>query len=118
MLYNKGDYCHTGMMDPEMMPTMPTEYEQAGHYGGFERGCGCGCECCMHTCCNSPACPIMDPPVEKCIKRDVFHDVCHICPINTKIINNHIFRHTYDPRYTCCEENMVTNIDPGCCSHF
>ena len=38
----------------------------------------------------------------------------HVCPIHTRIINNHIYEHTYRPEYTCSEENTVTNIDPGC----
>lgn len=42
----------------------------------------------------------------------------HICPINTKIINNHIFRHTYQPHYTCSEENVVTNQQCGSCCQF
>ena len=37
---------------------------------------------------------------------------------NTRIINNHIFRHTYQPRYTCCEENVVTNQQCGSCCQF
>ena len=38
--------------------------------------------------------------------------------MNTRIINNHIFRHTYQPRYTCCEENVVTNQQCGSCCQF
>ena len=42
----------------------------------------------------------------------------HVCPINTKIINNHIYRHTYQPRYTCSEENVVSNVQCGSCCNF
>ena len=42
----------------------------------------------------------------------------HVCPMNTKIINNHIFKHTYQPHYTCCEENTVTNVQCGSCCNF
>lgn len=43
----------------------------------------------------------------------------HICPINTKIINNHIYKHVYIPQYTCSEEDIVTNIDEcGCSNNF
>lgn len=38
----------------------------------------------------------------------------HVCPIHTRVINNHIIEHTYRPEYTCSEENTITNIDPGC----
>ena len=40
----------------------------------------------------------------------------HIMPCNTKIINHHVYRHTYQPEYTYCEENVCENIyDSGCC---
>lgn len=42
----------------------------------------------------------------------------HICPIHTRVINNHIIQHNYTPEYTCSEENTVTNVDPGCCNKF
>ena len=62
--------------------------------------------------------PIVEPGKERVIQRNIVHEVKHICPVNTKIINNHIFRHTYEPRYTCCEENTCTNIQCGSCSCF
>lgn len=42
----------------------------------------------------------------------------HVCPINTRVVNNHVYRHTYQPRYTCCEENVVTNEQCGSCCQF
>lgn len=70
-------------------------------------------QCCMKDQC---ACdPIIEQPIERCIERNICHKVEHICPIHTKIINNHIYEHTYRPEYTCSEENIVTNVDPGCC---
>ena len=42
----------------------------------------------------------------------------HVCPINTRIVNNHIYKHTYQPRYSCCEENTVTNEQCGSCCQF
>ena len=78
--------------------------------------------CCFEqTCCmqeNNCGCdPIVEQPIERCIERNICHKVEHICPINTRIINNHIYEHTYTPQYTCTEENIVTNIDPGCCAN-
>ena len=67
----------------------------------------CGCE--MSNMCG----PIMEAPIEKCIQKNIVHEVEHICPINTKIINNHIYKHVYKPQYSCTEEDVVTNID-GC----
>ena len=66
----------------------------------MEQQCGCG--------------PIVEQPIERCIERNICHRVEHICPIHTRVINNHIIEHTYRPEYTCSEENTVTNIDPGC----
>lgn len=62
--------------------------------------------------------PIMEPGRERVVQRNIVHEVKHVCPINTRIINNHIFRHTYQPRYTCCEENVVTNQQCGSCCQF
>ena len=73
-------------------------------------------QCCMMN--NSCGCdPIIEPAVERCVERNFYSTVEHICPINTKIINNHIIEHKYRPEYTCSEENIVTNIDPGCCNN-
>lgn len=63
-------------------------------------------------------CPIYEPMQERCIHREICHEVPHVCPINTRIINHHIFKHTYTPQYTCCEENQVCNIDQGSCCGF
>ena len=68
------------------------------------------------TCPNNQ--PIMEPLQEKCVHRTIMHEVNHICPIRTKIINHHVYRHTYRPEYSCCEENVVSNIDNGGCCNF
>lgn len=69
-------------------------------------------------CCNMNPCgcgPIVEPPIERCVERNICHQVEHVCPIHTRVINNHIIEHTYRPEYSCSEENTVTNVDPGCC---
>lgn len=62
--------------------------------------------------------PIVEPMQERVVNRTIMHEVPHICPIHTKIINNHVYRHTYSPRYTCCEENVCTNVQCGSCCCF
>ena len=62
--------------------------------------------------------PIIEPGRERIVNRTFVHEVPHVCPINTRIINNHIYRHTYQPRYTCCEENVVTQQQCGSCCCF
>lgn len=62
--------------------------------------------------------PVYECPQERVIHREIIHNVPHVCPINTRIINHHIYRHTYSPCYTCCEENEVCNVNDGCCGNF
>ena len=62
--------------------------------------------------------PVIEQGRERIVNTTFVHEVPHIRPINTRIINNHIYRHTYQPRYTCCEENVVTNQQCGSCCNF
>ena len=62
--------------------------------------------------------PIIEPMQERCIHKTFVHEVPHVCPIRTKIINHHVYRHIYRPEYSCCEENVVSNIDNGSCCNF
>ena len=62
--------------------------------------------------------PVYECPEERIIHREIVHQVPHICPVNTRIINHHIYKHTYSPCYTCCEENEICNVNEGCCNKF
>ena len=62
--------------------------------------------------------PVYEQPIEKCVHRTICHEVPHVCPINTRIINHHIYRHTYSPCYSCCEENQVSQVNEGSCCCF
>ena len=42
----------------------------------------------------------------------------HVCPIHTRIINHHVYKHTYRPQYSCSEENTVSNVQCGSCCQF
>lgn len=87
-------------------------------------GCGCGCHKGMDPMMNmgmGMGCkmqPVYEQPVEKCVHKTFVHNVPHICPVNTKVINHHIYRHTYSPCYTCCEENQVCQVNEGSCCCF
>ena len=61
---------------------------------------------------------VYEPMTERCIHRTICHEVPHVCPVNTRIINHHVYRHTYSPCYTCCEENVVSNVQEGSCCRF
>ena len=55
------------------------------------------------TCPQTMTCaPIYECPQERCIHKQIIHEVPHIQPINTRIIN---------PCYTCTEENEVCNVN-------
>ena len=62
--------------------------------------------------------PLVEPMQERVVNRTIMHEVPHVCPIRTRIINHHVYRHTYRPEYSCCEENVVSNIDQGSCCGF
>ncbi len=60
--------------------------------------------------------PVWECPRETVCHRYICHEVPHIIPCNTRIINHHIYRHTYTPTYSCCEENEVQNVyERRCC---
>ncbi len=71
----------------------------------------------LDNCCM-PGCPIVEPAINKCVEREFCHEVQHVCPIHTHVINKHIYNHTYTPEYSCSEENQVINNDPGSCCQF
>lgn len=62
--------------------------------------------------------PIIEPMQERVVQRTIVHEVPHVCPVRTKIINNHVFKHTYTPEYSCCEENVSTNVQCGSCCNY
>ena len=66
-------------------------------------------------CCSSP---INEAVQEKCIHRTIVHEVPHVCPVHTRIINHHVYKHTYRPAYSCSEENTVSNVQVGSCCQF
>ncbi len=62
--------------------------------------------------------PINEGVQERVVNRTFVHEVPHTCPIHTRIINHHVYRHTYKPVYTCSEENTVSNVQCGSCCQF
>ena len=61
---------------------------------------------------------VVEPTITKCVEQEFYHEVPHVCPQRTKIINHHVYKHTYRPSYSCCEENTVSNIQCGSCCQF
>ena len=65
---------------------------------------------------NSMCPPIQEHPQERVCHRYFCYDVPHVIPCNTRVINHHVYRHTYTPYYTTWEENVVSNVyDRKCC---
>ena len=62
--------------------------------------------------------PIIEPMQERQVNRTIIHQVPHVCPIRTRIINHHIYKHTYNNCYTCTEENDICNVNEGCSCKF
>ena len=62
--------------------------------------------------------PIVEQMQERVVNRTIMHEVPHVCPIRTRIVNHHVYRHTYRPEYSCCEENVVSNVSEGSCCNF
>ena len=74
--------------------------------------------CMMNNAMPGVVCPpIYECPEERVCHRYICHEVPHIKPCNTRIINHHVYRHTFTPCYTCCEENEFSNVyeNNNCC---
>lgn len=84
------------------------EYQPAMPNNGMMGMSGCGC--------TMP--PVQECPQERVCHKEFVHEVPHIVPINTRVINHHIYKHSYTPCYTCCEENVVCNVYDGCPNQF
>lgn len=80
----------------------------------FNKGC-CNNQMNMNNCMERE---VVEPTINKCIEKEFYHEVPHVCPIHTHVINRHIYKHTYTPQYTCSEENQIINDDCGSCCNF
>ena len=69
-----------------------------------------------NCCCQMD--PIYECPQERVVNREFCYRVPHIIPINTRIINHHVYKHFYTPCYTSCEENVCTNEYECGCQNF
>ena len=65
--------------------------------------------------CTCP--PVMECPQERVCHRQMNYEVPHIIPINTRIVNHHVYRHTYQPMFTCTMEDEVCNVYDNRCGY-
>lgn len=67
----------------------------------------------MDNNCMQP--PIYEMPCERVCHREINHEVKHIKPVHTRIVNHHIYHHTFTPCFTCSEEDEICNVyDDNC----
>ena len=109
MLLNKRCYDKSGEM----------EYTQKAEYSNMDMNMKMDMK---NTCCDNQfpgvTCPpIYECPQVRCCHREIFHEVPHVIPVETKIINHHIYRHTFTPCYSCSEENEVCNVYDNKCGY-
>lgn len=81
--------------------------------------CGCGGpRTCPMPCCppNQSCCcpPVCECPQNQVCHRMINYEVPHICPMNTTVVNHHIYNHTYTPSYSYNEVDEVENIYNRC----
>ena len=68
---------------------------------------------------SGSACPpVYECPQERICTRVIVHEVPHVMPIHTKIINHHVYKHSYTPCYTTSECDTCENVYDPCCKNF
>jgi len=73
-----------------------------------------GMGCCPGQVMMCP--PIMESPQVRCCHRVINYEVPHIIPCHTKMINHHIYKHTYQPCYSYSEEDETSEVyEQNCC---
>lgn len=106
-------------MDTSMFPEA-TATTEAGSYMNMKMDMGMsmpgmmGMNCCPGQTMICP--PIYECPQVNCCHRVINYEVPHIIPCHTKVINHHIYRHTYQPCYSYSEEDESSEVyEPKCC---
>ena len=106
-MFNKKCFCNRPMGCMDNMP-------MGQNYGGMDNAPQMWGD--MDDNMPGMGCPIVEPTITKCIQRDFCHQVPHVCPVHTHVVNRHIYNHTYAPQYSCSEENQAINVgNTGCC---
>lgn len=81
---------------------------------GMGMGMPMGSACCPGQAMMCP--PIYECPQVRCCHRVINYEVPHIIPCHTKVINHHIYRHSYQPTYSYSEEDECSEVyGPNCC---
>ena len=84
------------------------DMHKGGHHGNE---CHLGCQPTMGMVCP----PIIECPQIRIVNRHIVHQVPHIIPVETKVINHHVYKHHYQPQFTTSEENVCSEVhEPHC----
>lgn len=83
-------------------------------FGFGRRNQGCGC----NNNYGRQMGQVIEPTITNCVEKEYYHEVPHVCPIHTHVVNKHIYTHTYTPQYSTSEEDVIINNDCGKCSGF
>ena len=51
--------------------------------------------------------PIIEPMRERVVQRTIVHEVPHVCPTRTRIINNHVYKFIHDSILKQTEEKII-----------
>ena len=57
--------------------------------------------------------PIYECPCERVCHREICHEVKHVKPVHTRIINHHIYHHTCTPCFTWARAIMRSSCLTG-----
>lgn len=71
---------------------------------------GCMPGCCPNPCMSTMCPPIYECPQEKVCHRTINYEVPHMIPCHTRMINHHVYHHSYTPCYSYSEEDEYTNV--------
>jgi hypothetical protein len=55
------------------------------------------------------------PPRVKVVHRPVYHDVIHVQPCHTHVVNTRINCHKFVPTYSCSSEYQCKDVYSGGC---
>lgn len=94
-------------MNPRCYENENMDMNQMGNYNDTQAG---------YPSCACP--PVYECPQERVCERYIVHEVPHIMPIHTKIVNHHIYKHSYTPCYSISECDTCENVYDPCCKNF
>lgn len=94
-------------MNPRCYENENMDMNQMDNYNDTQKG---------YPSCACP--PVYECPQERVCERYIVHEVPHVMPIHTKIVNHHIYKHSYTPCYTMSECDTCENVYDPCCKNF